>query len=67
MTLLVSVGLLVLGALAALRLPRVMECGAQHTELAPGLPEQRTEQHARVPAAAGVPATEAAGSGPGGH
>ncbi|PKV84913.1 MFS transporter [Streptomyces sp. TLI_146] len=66
-TLLVSAGLLVLGALAALRLPRVMECGAQHDGLAPGLPEQRTEPHVRVPAAAGVPAAEAAGSGPGGH
>ncbi|MEU4346583.1 MFS transporter [Streptomyces sp. NPDC023838] len=65
-TLLVSVGLLILGAVAALRLPRVMECGAQHPEPAPGLPEQRTELHVRVPAAAGVPATEAAGPGPGG-
>ncbi|GAA0624152.1 MFS transporter [Streptomyces crystallinus] len=62
-TLLVSAGLLVLGALAALRLPRVMECGAQPTELAPGLPEQRSELHLRVPAAAGA---EASGSAAGG-
>ncbi|MFK8910737.1 MFS transporter [Streptomyces sp. YS-3] len=62
-TLLVSAGLLVLGALAALRLPRVMECGAQHAPSAPGLPEQRAERALRIPATAGA---EGAGAGPGG-
>ncbi|MEV6550260.1 MFS transporter [Streptomyces sp. NPDC051597] len=62
-TLLVSTGLLVLGALAALRLPRVMECGAQHTGSAPGLPEPRAELHLRIPATAGA---EGAHPGPGG-
>ncbi|MFD9794673.1 MFS transporter [Streptomyces sp. NPDC059070] len=62
-TLLVSAGLLVLGALAALRLPRVMECGVPCAEPA-ALPEQRAELQVRVPAAV---AAEAAGSGRAGH
>jgi DHA2 family multidrug resistance protein-like MFS transporter len=38
-TLLVSAGLLLLGAFAALRLPRVMECGASGSEAAVGVAE----------------------------
>ncbi|MEU5433473.1 MFS transporter [Streptomyces sp. NPDC020719] len=62
-TLLVSVGLLVLGALAALRLPRVMECAAQHAEL----PAQRADEPSAMAAQPMVPAAEAAGSGRAGH
>ncbi|MFF4244992.1 MFS transporter [Streptomyces sp. NPDC001822] len=52
-TLLVSAGLLLLGALAALRLPRVMDCSTA--------PESRREPYAAVPeqaAAAGGPGRE---------
>ncbi|WJV49706.1 MFS transporter [Streptomyces flavofungini] len=47
-TLLVSAGLLLLGALAALRLPRVMECGGSAGEVEPGIPVPR--EGAGVPA-----------------
>ncbi|MGW2226225.1 MFS transporter [Streptomyces formicae] len=40
-TLLVSAGLLVLGAVAALRLPRVMECGVPAVRLEQGVPAPR--------------------------
>ena len=43
LTLLVSAGLLLLGAVAALRLPRVMECGhgGAQRPAAPGIPAPR--------------------------
>ncbi|MEV6650711.1 MFS transporter [Streptomyces sp. NPDC051219] len=70
-TLFVSAGLLLLGALAALRLPRVMECAAPQGEQAVPQAEQEagtSQREARVP----VPASrrepaEAAGSGRAGH
>lgn len=42
-TLLVSAGLLLLGAVMALRLPRVMDCGAPTTDSAPGAYSGRAE------------------------
>ncbi|MCW2870779.1 MFS transporter [Actinacidiphila oryziradicis] len=48
MTLFVSAGLLLLGAVAALRLPRVMECGAAAAAAVAGIPAQADP--AEVPA-----------------
>jgi DHA2 family multidrug resistance protein-like MFS transporter len=48
MTLFVSAGLLLLGAVAALRLPRVMECGAAAPAAVAGIPAQADP--AEVPA-----------------
>ncbi|WP_367040395.1 MFS transporter [Streptomyces sp. Je 1-332] len=47
-TLLVSAGLLLLGALMALKLPRTMECGTPAAQLDQGVPAPRSE--AEVPA-----------------
>lgn len=48
-TLLVSAGLLLLGAVMALRLPRVMECGAPMAGSAE-IPAPREVAESRVPA-----------------
>ncbi|MER6997329.1 MFS transporter [Streptomyces sp. NPDC000410] len=81
-TLVVSAGLLLLGALAALRLPKMMECAAQTTEQSTAtateqstatateqsakLPEQ-TSHDAAVPVCAAAEATAAARSGRAAH
>ncbi|WP_455354614.1 MFS transporter [Streptomyces sp. SYSU K217416] len=65
-TLFVSAGLLLLGALAALRLPKVMECAAKQEDALPreaqGSQGSRPEVRVPVPASRREPA-EAAGSG----
>ncbi|MYX99853.1 MFS transporter, partial [Streptomyces sp. SID486] len=53
-TLLVSAGLLLLGAVMALRLPRVMSCGEERSPGEVELPAPR-EAEARAGAAAGKP------------
>ncbi|MEU2246149.1 MFS transporter [Streptomyces sp. NPDC019224] len=63
LTLLVSAGLLLLGALAALRLPRVMECAPKLCE--PRESEERVDAPLRVPA--GRRTAGAAGSGRAAH
>ncbi|MFE7776680.1 MFS transporter [Streptomyces sp. NPDC057445] len=73
-TLVVSAGLLLLGALAALRLPKVMECPSASAELpeqqghqateAPGRTAREAQEHLTVPARrAPAGAAGAAGSG----
>ncbi|MCP3821977.1 MFS transporter [Streptomyces sp. A3M-1-3] len=63
-TLFVSAGLLLLGALAALRLPKVMECAAKHEEQQEEHQEETPLRKARVPApTAHREPAEAAGSG----
>ncbi|MFE2586262.1 MFS transporter [Streptomyces sp. NPDC059378] len=56
-TLLVSAGLLLLGALMALRLPRVMQC--EEDAQAPAVPAPREAAQPRVPAVSAVPAEQA--------
>ncbi|MFG2950595.1 MFS transporter [Streptomyces adustus] len=53
-TLLVSAGLLLLGAMMALRLPRVMHCGEDAT--VPAVPTPREAAESRVPAEVRTPA-----------
>lgn len=62
MTLLVSAGLLLLGALMALRLPRVMNCapeGAGVPEPATGSPVPLAKGELPAPRAAGKPTVSA--------
>ncbi|MEU0694113.1 MFS transporter [Streptomyces niveus] len=62
-TLLVSAGLLLLGAVAALRLPRAMDCGAPPCAEAADIPAPRDGTAAGAAAPGGRSATRHAGSG----